>query len=142
MGSVKMSQLLIFTRQFAAMIASQLQLTYVLENLARETPNKQMREVITSVLDDVLNGVDLSDAIGRFPKVFNEVYVNVVRAGVESGMLGNALTQTALYLEVADEMGRKVRGRVFLSHISVGRLRRGVQRPGVFHSAPVQDHVR
>ena len=57
MRSIKLSQLLIFTRQFAAMTNSQLQLAYILENLAKETPHKKMREVIQLILDDILHGI-------------------------------------------------------------------------------------
>ena len=109
-AAVKLSQLLIFTKQFSAMIASQLQLVYVLENLAKETPHRRMRQTLDDVLDDVLNGVDLGDALAQFPKVFSDVYVNVVRAGMQSGQLGNALAQMAEYLESADAMSRKIRG--------------------------------
>ena len=109
MRSIKLSQLLIFTRQFAAMTNSELQLSFILQNLAKETPHRKMRETIQAILDDILHGVDLANAFGKFPNVFNDVYVNVIRAGLESGMLGNALNQIARYLEVADEMNRKVR---------------------------------
>lgn len=109
MRTVKLSQLLIFTRQFAAMTNSQLQLSYILQNLAKETPHRRMRETIQQILDDILHGVDLANAFAKFPNVFNEVYVNVIRAGLESGMLGSALNQIARYLEVADDMNRKVR---------------------------------
>ena len=110
MKGVSLTHLLIFTRQFASMMGSQLQLAYVLENLAKETPNRTMRETIELILDDVLHGVDLGDAFAAQSRVFNEIYVNVVRAGLESGMLGSALDQIARYLEIADEMRRKVRG--------------------------------
>ena len=109
MRSIKLSQLLIFTRQFAAMTNSQLQLSYILQNLAKETPHRKMRDTIQLILDDILHGVDLANAFAKFPNVFNDVYVNVIRAGLESGMLGNALNQIARYLEVADDMNRKVR---------------------------------
>jgi type II secretory pathway component PulF len=109
MSSVSLTQILIFTRQFSSMIGSQLQLSYVLENLAKETPNRFMRDTIERILDDVLNGTDLGDAFEEHPKVFNDIYVNVVRAGMEAGMLGNALDQIGEYLEVADQMRRKVR---------------------------------
>jgi len=109
MSSVNLTQILIFTRQFSSMIGSQLQLAYVLENLAKETPNRQMRETIEEILDDVLHGTDLADAFESHSKIFNDIYVNVVRAGMESGMLGNALDQIGTYLEVADQMRRKVR---------------------------------
>lgn len=110
MRRVTLTQLLIFTRQFASMIGSQLQLAYVLENLAKETPNRSMRGTIEDILDDVMHGIDLGDAFAAHSRVFNDIYVNVVRAGLESGMLGNALDQIAHYLEIADEMRRKVRG--------------------------------
>ena len=109
MSSVNLTQILIFTRQFSSMIGSQLQLAYVLENLAKETPNRQMRETIEEILDDVLHGTDLADAFESHSIIFNDIYVNVVRAGMESGMLGNALDQIGTYLEVADQMRRKVR---------------------------------
>lgn len=109
MAAVKLSHLLIFTRQFSAMIGSQLQLVYVLQNLARETPQRRLRLTIEDVTDDVQRGVDLSDALAKFPRVFSSIYVNVVRAGMASGQLGDALDQVAQYLERVDELNRKVR---------------------------------
>lgn len=109
MAAVKLSHLLIFTKQFSAMIGSQLQLVYVLENLARETPQRRLRSTIEDVTDDVERGVDLSDALAKFPRVFSSIYINVVRAGMASGQLGDALQQVAQYLERVDEMNRKVR---------------------------------
>ena len=109
MAAVKLSHLLIFTKQFSAMIGSQLQLVYVLQNLARETPQRRLRSTIEDVTDDVQRGVDLSDALAKFPRIFSSIYVNVVRAGMASGQLGDALEQVAQYLERVDELNRKVR---------------------------------
>ena len=117
MSSIKLSQLLIFTRQFAAMTNSQLQLSFILQNLAKETPHRKMRETIQFILDDILHGVDLGNAFAKFPNVFNDVYVNVIRAGLESGMLGNALSQIARYLEVADIAGIPARTATARAHI-------------------------
>ncbi|MBF0332123.1 MAG: type II secretion system F family protein [Alphaproteobacteria bacterium] len=112
MAAVKTQHLLIFTRQFAAMIASQLPLVQVLENLWRETPQKQLRATLGEVLDRVLHGIDLGDALAMHPRVFGLVYVNVVKAGMESGNLANALLQIAAYLSNMDEIGRKFRKAV------------------------------
>ena len=109
MAAVKLSHLLIFTKQFSAMVGSKLQLVYVLENLASETPQRRLRSTIEDVTEDVQHGVDLSDALAKFPRIFSSIYINVVRAGMASGQLGDALTQIAQYLERLDEMNRKVR---------------------------------
>ncbi|MDP6814043.1 MAG: type II secretion system F family protein [Alphaproteobacteria bacterium] len=110
MAAVKTTHLLIFTRQFASMIRSRLQLVDVLENLAMETPQRRLRTAVEDVSDDVQRGVDLGDALGGFPRIFDEIYVNVVKAGMESGQLDDSLEQMAQYLERMDEVSRKVRG--------------------------------
>ncbi len=108
--AVKPSDLLIFTNQFASMMRSHLPLVDVLENLAQETPQKDLKEIIHDIADDVRNGVDFGDSLASFPKLFDEVYVNVVRAGMMSGKLADALTQIADYLSKSDTTSRKVRG--------------------------------
>jgi type IV pilus assembly protein PilC len=112
MASVSTSHLLIFTKQFASMIRSNLQLVDVLENLARDTPQRRLRQVIEDVSDDVQRGIDLGDSLAVNPGVFDDIYVNVVRAGMESGRLDNSLDQIAQHLERTDEINRKVRGAV------------------------------
>lgn len=109
MAAVPLSSLLIFTNQFAAMVGSQLPLVDVLENLAKETPQKRLREVIDQVVDDVNHGVDLGDALADHPDVFNEIYVNVVRAGMSTGRLDDALSHLSRYLTNADVVGKKLR---------------------------------
>lgn len=110
MAAVKTTHLLIFTRQFASMIGSKLQLVDVLENLARETPQRRLRQAIEEVSDDVQRGIDFGDAMSYFPNIFDDVYVNVVKAGMESGQLDDSLLQMADYLHRIDDISRKVRG--------------------------------
>lgn len=100
---------LIFTQQFASMIRSNLPLVEVLDNLADETPQKKLRETVITVADDVRHGIDLGQAMAAHPGVFDEVYVNVVKSGMESGHLGDALAQIAHYQKVIHETGRKVK---------------------------------
>ena len=108
MAGVSSFNVLIFTQQFASMIRSNLQLVDVLHNLADETPQKKLREVIADVADDVTHGTDLSAAMAQHPQVFDDVYVNVVKSGLESGRLGEALLQISHYQKVIHETGRKV----------------------------------
>ncbi|MBF0285005.1 MAG: type II secretion system F family protein [Magnetococcales bacterium] len=110
MATVKLATLLIFTNQFASMLRSQLPLISVLENLSRETPQKALREAIEDVTDDVMMGRDFGDALADHPKIFDHIYVNVVRAGMMSGKLSEALTQVSEYLNKMDNIGRQVRG--------------------------------
>ncbi len=110
MAAIKTAHLLIFTRQFSSMIGSRLQLVDVLENLAQETPQRRLRHAIEDVSEDVQRGVDFGDALAAFPRIFDEIYVNVVKAGMESGQLDDSLDQMAQYLQRMDEVARKVRG--------------------------------
>ncbi len=110
MATVKLPSLLIFTNQFAAMLASQLPLLSVLENLGRETPQPALRAAIEEVCDDVTSGIELADAMERFPGIFNEIYVNVVRAGMGSGRLDESLQHLSEHLSNADSVSRQLRG--------------------------------
>lgn len=109
MATVRSAHLLIFTQQFASMIRSNLQLVDVLDNLARETPQAKLREVVEVVSHGVKHGVDLGDAMAEHPNVFSDVYVNVIRAGMASGRLGESISQITNYLAVMDTVNRKVR---------------------------------
>ena len=104
-----LSHLLLFTNQFAAMVGSHLPLVDVLDNLAKETPHKRVREAINDVSDQVKHGVDLGDAMADHPLIFNDIYVNVVRSGMVSGKLSDALVQLAQYLRRTEETHRKVK---------------------------------
>lgn len=100
---------LIFTQQFASMVRSNLQLVDVLDNLAAETPQRRLRASVDQIGEDVRRGMDLSDAMALHPRTFDDVYVSVVKSGIESGRLPEALTQIAEYQGVMHEINRKVR---------------------------------
>jgi type IV pilus assembly protein PilC len=120
MAAVRSLHVLIFTQQFASMIRSNLQLVDVLDNLAEETPQRPLREAIDAVCDDVRHGVDLGQAMADHPNLFDDVYVNVVRSGMESGRLAEALAQMADYQKVIHETGRKVRSALTYPLFIVG----------------------
>jgi type II secretory pathway component PulF len=106
------THLAIFAKQFASMMNSGLQLVTVLDNLARETPQRQLREAVKDVARHVSRGVDVADAFARHPKLFDGVFVGVIRTGLETGRLGEALLQVAEYLERADQVSRRIAAAV------------------------------
>jgi len=109
LGTVNLSTLYIFTRQFSAMIGGRLHLVVALANLTRELPRGRFRDVLEAVTEDIRSGVDMADALSHHPKVFGRLYVSVVRSGLNSGRLADALQQLSNYLEQKDTVSRKVR---------------------------------
>lgn len=108
-GHVSLPARFIFTRQFAALLAGRLQLSIALENLAGEMPAGRFKTVLSRVANDVANGRDLADALDDHPKVFGPVYVGVVRSGLRSGRIAEALDQLSKYLEQLDAFSRKAK---------------------------------
>jgi type IV pilus assembly protein PilC len=102
--------IVIFTRQFATMINSGLPLVQSLDILARQSENKALRRVIEQTLYDVEAGQTLADAMRNHPKVFTNLYVNMVAAGEAGGILDTILLRLALFLEKADALKRKIKG--------------------------------
>ena len=102
--------IVIFTRQFATMINSGLPLVQSLDILAEQTENKALRKTITDTLYDVESGHTLADAMGKHPKVFTELFVNMVAAGEAGGILDTILLRLATFLEKNDALTRKIKG--------------------------------
>lgn len=103
------ADLLIFTKQFSAMIRSNLPLVQALESLAGDSPQKSFRVILQDVLAQVKCGRDFDRALGDYPGTFNGTYIGVVRAGMQSGQLGAALQQISDYLDGHDKVLKKVR---------------------------------
>jgi type IV pilus assembly protein PilC len=78
---VKLTNLVIFTRQFATMIDAELPIVRALYVLSEQTSNPKLKEVLIQVRKDVEAGFALSEALDKHPKVFNRLYVEMVRAG-------------------------------------------------------------
>ena len=102
------SHLLIFARQFASMTASNLRLVTVLDNLARETPQRRLRQAVADVSQQVTIGVDLADALDRHPRLFGGVFAGLVRSGLEVGCLADSLHHVVEYLDRVQQVNRRV----------------------------------
>ena len=107
---VSTRDIVIFTRQFATMINSGLPLVQSLDILAQQTENASLRRVIQDVLYDVESGHTLADAMGKHPKVFTDLFTNMVAAGEAGGILDTILLRLATFLEKNDALVRKIKG--------------------------------
>jgi type IV pilus assembly protein PilC len=106
---IKLSDIVVFTRQFATMINAGLPIVRSLYILSEQTENKKLREVIVAVRKDVEQGSSLSEALSRHPEVFSRLYVEMVRAGEVGGILDGVLLRVATQLEQDQELRRKVK---------------------------------
>ncbi|MFL5383728.1 MAG: type II secretion system F family protein [Longimicrobiaceae bacterium] len=107
---IKTREVVIFTRQFATMINSGLPLVQSLTILAEQTENKRFKKIIAQVLQDIQAGQTLADSLRKHPKVFTELYVNMVAAGEAGGILDVILNRLAVFLEKNDALARKIKG--------------------------------
>jgi type IV pilus assembly protein PilC len=107
---IKSSDLVLFTRQLSSMLSSGLTLFRSLEILKDQIENEQMAEVVTTVINDVQEGRTLSQAIERHPQVFSPIYVSIIRAGEQSGLLDKVLNRLADNLEKQAKLKSTVKG--------------------------------
>lgn len=98
-GGVKTKELAVFTRQFSVMIDAGLPITQCLEILASQQENKFFQKVLFTVREDVEAGANLSDALRKHPKVFDDLYCNLVAAGEAGGILDTILQRLSIYIE-------------------------------------------
>jgi len=109
-GSIKMRDIVIFTRQFSTMINAGLPLVQALDILAKQTENKVLADVTRAVVFDVESGHTVADALGKHPNAFSDLYVNMVAAGEAGGILDTILMRLATFMEKNDALIRKVKG--------------------------------
>ncbi len=108
-AKVKSHELLIFTRQLATIIDSGLPLLQGLDILGEQTEDVRFQKVVQDIAQNVEAGETFSEALKRYPRIFSDLYVSMVRAGEASGDLDGVLVQLAEYLEAMEELKRKVR---------------------------------
>jgi type IV pilus assembly protein PilC len=100
----------VFTRQFATLIGAGLPISNALHVVAEQTESKPMKKVIEAVLVDVEAGKTLTEACSKYPDIFNELYIALLRAGEASGTLDLSLTRLANQSEKDEKMMSDIRG--------------------------------
>jgi len=107
---VGVKDLSVFTRQFATMVNAGLPLVQCLDVLGRQLEKPHFKTVVQKVMADVEGGSTLAEALGKHPKVFSDLYVNMIAAGEAGGILDVILSRLSVFLEKADALQRKVKG--------------------------------
>jgi len=106
---VKLKELVLFTRQLSTMVTAGVPLTRSLNLLQNQTDSKYFKTVIASITKDVEGGSPLGDGLDKYPNIFSEVYVNMVRAGEAGGILDEILKRLATQVEQDASMRKKVK---------------------------------
>lgn len=109
-GKIDTKDLVVFTRQFATMIDSGLPLVQCLDILSSQQENKTFKEILLKVKESVEGGATFADALGKHPKAFDDLFVNLVAAGEVGGILDTILNRLAAYIEKAMKLKKQVKG--------------------------------
>ena len=107
--SIKLDDIVIFSRQLATMVDAGIPLVSALDILGEQSDNKTFSDVVLTVRDDIETGSSLSDSLARHPRIYSSLFVNMVKAGESSGMLDEILDRLATYLEKSSNLQKKVR---------------------------------
>jgi len=107
-GRVKSKVLTVFTRQLATLIDAGLPLLRSLKTLSKQEKNATLRNTMTNLADSVESGNTFSEALAQHPKIFNKLYVNMVKAGELGGVLEVVLSRLADFQEKAQRIKGKV----------------------------------
>jgi len=117
---VKAKDRVIFSRQLATLLNAGLPLIQSLRNVNNQTPSKPLKIIITKIITDVEAGAPLAKAMGKYPDVFNQVYISLIAAGEASGTLDKALERLADQQEKDADIVSKVRGAMIYPLIVLG----------------------
>ncbi len=112
-GKITTKDITVFSRQLSTMMAAGVPLVQAFEIVGRGHENKAMQDLILAIKTDVEAGGALNEALGKHPKQFNELYVNLVVAGEHAGILEEILTKLASYMEKTEALKSKIKGALF-----------------------------
>ena len=107
---LKARDLSVFTRQFATMIDAGLPIVQCLDIQTQQSESKVLRNTLRAIKQDVEGGSTLAEALRKHPKIFDDLYVNMVQAGEAGGVLNAILNRIALFIEKANKLKKKVKG--------------------------------
>lgn len=125
-NKVKSKDLVIFTRQFSTMINAGVPILHALSTLRDQTSSAALKEALDKITSEVQGGAPLSDSFAKHPKIFNDVYVNMVRAGESGGILDKILGRLANQVEKDAKIKSKLKGALIypavISLVAVGAV--------------------
>lgn len=121
-GGVRMRDLIFFANNLSAMLTAGLSLSRALSILERQSKSTVFREAIRALGDDVNHGKTLSVAMEKYPKIFSQLFVSMVRAGEESGGLPSALSVVGGQLDKTYNLQKKIKGAMIYPSVVLSAL--------------------
>ena len=103
-GKVPTKEVVIFSKKFATMVKSGLPILNTLKMLVEQTENKSFRKIVDEIYSDVESGVPMSEAFGKHDRVFDNIYINMIKAGEMSGKLDDFLLRLVISLEKTEKI--------------------------------------
>ncbi len=116
---IRNKELPVYTRQIAAMLSSGMPLVQCLIAMADQTENKNFKVVVAGVRGKVEAGTSYSDALRSYPTVFDDLYVNMMRAGETGGILAETCERVASFLESSNKLRRKVKSAMMYPSVVI-----------------------
>lgn len=108
-GKVKADEVVVFSRQLTTLIESGIPLVQALEILSEQVKNPYFKQVALEILNNIREGKSFNVALAKYPRVFSDFYVSMVKAGETSGKLAEILDRVSNYIESALVLQRKIR---------------------------------
>ncbi|MEL6803950.1 MAG: type II secretion system F family protein, partial [Bacteroidota bacterium] len=118
--SISNKEVVILSRQIATLFDAQVSALRIFRLLAAEAENPQLRSTLNGIADDLQAGSSISRALGNYPDVFSPFYVNMVRAGEESGSMENSFNYLADYLDRTYQVITKARNALIYPAFVIG----------------------
>lgn len=117
---VKLQDLVIFTRQLSTMISAGVPLARSLATLGADSQSPTLKAAVIGISKEVEGGIPLGDAFAKYPNIFSDVYVNMVRAGEEGGILDEILKRLAIQVEMDASIRKKVKSAMSYPMVLMG----------------------
>lgn len=117
---VKIKEVVVFTRQLSTMVSAGVPLVRSLNTLQAQAESKTFKAVLAGIAKDAESGLSLGDSFSKYPDVFNDVYVNMVRAGEAGGILDEILKRLASQLEKDSTMRKKIKSAMMYPMVIFG----------------------
>ncbi len=112
--------IVVFTRQLSTMIDAGLPLVQSLEILAKQQDNSTFKKVLTEIRMDVETGTTFADSMRKHPKIFDNLFANMIEAGETGGILDTILSRLAVFMEKSMELKKKIKGAMTYPVICLG----------------------
>ncbi len=122
LSGVSLSEKIMFTRNLSGMISAGISLPRAISIMGKQSKNKELEKILESLIDDIDRGGTLSDGMRKFPKVFSELFVSMVRAGEESGGLPKALNDVGENLQKTFALRKKIKGAMMYPSIILSAM--------------------